>query len=153
MWGGTHELPLKYRGYFHFWKRRRDLHSDLSVRSKTQNGFEYVIFINRSDCHVVGTTLCCTIGVGPEKEWLCCEQDGWGCGSGLVWLLSTEGQGFREPQKYVDLCQSQHSPSQLGGASMGVGTGSNKRKGICGEVAVRYHQAQLDMCFSDTADQ
>lgn len=37
-------------------------------------------------------------------------------GSGLVWLLSMEGQGFREPQKSADLCQSQHCPSQPSGA-------------------------------------
>ena len=62
---------LKYRGYLHFWKRSRDLHSDLSVRSKTQNGFEYVIFINHNDCHGLGTPLCC-ISLGPsapESEW------------------------------------------------------------------------------------
>lgn len=84
------------------------------------------MLINHNDRHMVGSTVCRIswgpppTGVGPGA-WLCCEQEGCSCGSGLVQLFSVEGKGFREPQKCADSCQSQHSPGQRGGARVGVG--------------------------------
>lgn len=59
--------------------------------------------------------------MGPGER-LSCDEEDWVYGSGLAWSLPTMGQGFREPQKFANLSQSQHSPSQLGGARVEVGT-------------------------------
>ena len=61
-------------------------------------------------------------------------------GSGLVWLLSMEGQGFREPQKFADLCQSQHCPSQLSGARRRVDLEVKQTEGEQGGAAARCRQ-------------
>lgn len=80
--------------------------------------------------------------MGVEEECLCCEQGGWDSASGLVCLpglVSMERQGFREPQKLADPCQSQHSPSHLGGARVGEGTGDQ----INGKVNVMRQQSDI----------
>lgn len=110
------------------------------------------MFIKHNDCHVVGATLCCiSLRFSASSEWAL----GNGCvvSRMLVWLLSVEGQGFREPQKFCRPVPKSAQPKPAGWGQSGSGHGgSSKERGKREEAAARYCQGQLETCLCDTGD-